>query len=103
MTYPPRAATPEGQAGLDALLSSPQHALVGTDFDGTLAPIVTEPRDARALPGAVPALTRLAGYPDPGAYVPMASTARLSGCWESGAATMLATYPVLEGVSFSTR
>ena len=60
MTRLPRASTPEGQAGLDALLSRPQHALVGTDFDGTLAPIVPEPRDARALPGAVPALTRLA-------------------------------------------
>ncbi len=60
MTDLPWTATPEGQAGLDALLGRPQHALVGTDFDGTLAPIVTEPRDARALPGAVPALTRLA-------------------------------------------
>jgi trehalose 6-phosphate phosphatase len=61
VTHLPRAATPEGQAGLDALLSRPRHALVGTDFDGTLAPIVPEPRDARALPGAVPALTGLAG------------------------------------------
>jgi trehalose 6-phosphate phosphatase len=56
----PRSATPEGQAGLDALLASPGRALIGTDFDGTLAPIVADPRDARALPGAVPALTRLA-------------------------------------------
>jgi trehalose 6-phosphate phosphatase len=56
----PRSATPEGQAGLDALLTSPRRALIGTDFDGTLAPIVTDPRDARALPGAVPALARLA-------------------------------------------
>ena len=60
MTNPPRAATPEGQAGLDALLSRPRQALVGTDFDGTLAPIVADPRAARPLPGAVPALRRLA-------------------------------------------
>ena len=60
MTRPPRAATPEGQAGLDALLSRPRQALIGTDFDGTLAPIVADPRAARALPGAVPALRRLA-------------------------------------------
>ncbi len=60
MTHPPRAATPAGQAGLDALLSRPRRALIGTDFDGTLAPIVADPRAARALPGAVPALTRLA-------------------------------------------
>jgi trehalose 6-phosphate phosphatase len=31
-----------------------------TDFDGTLAPIVTEPHAARPAPGAVPALNRLA-------------------------------------------
>jgi trehalose 6-phosphate phosphatase len=31
-----------------------------TDFDGTLAPIVTEPHAARPTPGAVPALNRLA-------------------------------------------
>ena len=59
MTHPPRAATPDGQAGLDALLSRPRQALIGTDFDGTLAPIVADPRAARALPGAVPVLTKL--------------------------------------------
>ena len=60
MTNLPRPATPEGQAGLDALLTSPRQALIGTDFDGTLSPIVADPRAARALPGAVPALRRLA-------------------------------------------
>jgi hypothetical protein len=60
VTHPPRAATPEGQAGLDALISRRRQALIGTDFDGTLAPIVADPRAARALPGAVPALQRLA-------------------------------------------
>ena len=54
------AATPEGQAGLDALLADPRHALIAADFDGTLSPIVARPADARAHPGAVPALTALA-------------------------------------------
>jgi len=57
----PRPATPEGRAGLGALLADPRHALVAADFDGTLAPIVARPADARPLPGAVPALTALAG------------------------------------------
>jgi trehalose 6-phosphate phosphatase len=57
---PPRTATPEGQAALDALLAGPRRALIATDFDGTLSPIVADPAEARALPGAVPALTRLA-------------------------------------------
>jgi len=60
VTHPPRSATPEGQAGLDALLASPWRALIATDFDGTLAPIVADPRAARSHPGAVPALRRLA-------------------------------------------
>jgi len=53
-------ATPEGRAGLGALLADPRHALVAADFDGTLSPIVARPADARAHPGAVPALTALA-------------------------------------------
>jgi len=55
-----RPGTPEGRAGLEALLARPRRALIATDFDGTLAPIVADPRAARALPGAVPALRRLA-------------------------------------------
>jgi trehalose 6-phosphate phosphatase len=56
----PRPATQAGQAGLDALLARPRQAILATDFDGTLAPIVADPRDVRPLPGAVPALRRLA-------------------------------------------
>jgi trehalose 6-phosphate phosphatase len=56
----PRPATPDGRAGLDALLSHPREALIGLDFDGTLAPIVADPRAARAHPDAVPVLARLA-------------------------------------------
>jgi len=60
MTHLPRSRTPEGQAGLSALLADPRQALIATDFDGTLAPIVPDPNAARAHPGAVPALARLA-------------------------------------------
>jgi trehalose 6-phosphate phosphatase len=61
MAIPLRSATPEGRAGLGALLAAPRHGLVATDFDGTLAPIVPDPSAARPLPGAVPALAALAG------------------------------------------
>jgi trehalose 6-phosphate phosphatase len=43
-----------------ALLSDPASALIAVDFDGTLAPIVARPEDARAAQGAVEVLTELA-------------------------------------------
>jgi trehalose 6-phosphate phosphatase len=52
--------TAEGKAGLDALLADPQRAVVALDFDGTLSPIVPDPDQARAHPGTVSALSRLA-------------------------------------------
>jgi trehalose 6-phosphate phosphatase len=55
----PSARTREGQAGLDAILADPGGALIASDFDGTLSPIVEDPADARACPGAVEALSRL--------------------------------------------
>jgi trehalose 6-phosphate phosphatase len=55
----PRSAA--GRAGLAALLAQPGEALIGLDFDGTLAPIVPEPAAARALPAATAALRRLSG------------------------------------------
>jgi trehalose 6-phosphate phosphatase len=45
---------------MTALLAEPRRAVVALDYDGTLAPIVTDPADARPLPGAVPALAALA-------------------------------------------
>jgi trehalose 6-phosphate phosphatase len=56
----PRPATPEGRAGLEALLADPASALIGSDFDGTLSPIVPEPEKAYAHPVAIAALRRLA-------------------------------------------
>ncbi|MFJ3985327.1 trehalose-phosphatase [Streptomyces fungicidicus] len=56
----PTPATRAGREGLEALLSRPGKALIGLDFDGTLAPIVPDPEQARAHPDAVPALAALA-------------------------------------------
>lgn len=56
----PRAGTEQGQAGLDAILADPAHALIASDFDGTLSPIVADPALASAAPGVADALTRLA-------------------------------------------
>lgn len=60
MTGLPEAATPAGRAGLAAILADPGVAVIGLDFDGTLAPITSDPDAAYAHPGAVPALQRLA-------------------------------------------
>ena len=62
----PEAAVPTpdsaaGRAGLAALLAEPGGALIGLDFDGTLAPIVPDPEQARAHPAIPGVLTRLAG------------------------------------------
>ncbi|RAJ39754.1 trehalose 6-phosphate phosphatase [Kitasatospora sp. SolWspMP-SS2h] len=52
--------TEAGRTGLAGLLADPKSAVVGLDFDGTLAPIVADPERARAHPGVVPALSALA-------------------------------------------
>ena len=52
--------TAPGQEGLAAVLAEPARAVIAIDFDGTLAPIVTRPGDARPAPGAVEALRALA-------------------------------------------
>ncbi len=56
----PEGTTPEGAAGLAAIVADPGHALIALDFDGTLAPIVAEPSAARPHPDVLPALERLA-------------------------------------------
>ncbi|MFI9246981.1 trehalose-phosphatase [Streptomyces sp. NPDC053086] len=56
----PTPQTHPGREGLAALLAQPRTALIGLDFDGTLAPIVPDPEQARAHPEAVPALAALA-------------------------------------------
>jgi trehalose 6-phosphate phosphatase len=56
----PTPRTDAGREGLAAIVSEPRRAAFAFDFDGTLAPIVADPDEARAHPGAVPALSRLA-------------------------------------------
>ncbi|WP_327662196.1 MULTISPECIES: trehalose-phosphatase [unclassified Streptomyces] len=56
--YAPR--TTAGRDGLNALLAHPRQGIVAIDFDGTLAPIVPDPDQARAHPDVVPALAALA-------------------------------------------
>jgi len=53
----------ELQRALDTVCRVPR-LLVTCDFDGTLAPIVSNPADARMLPDAATALTALAELPD---------------------------------------
>src|SRR5918911_5562736 len=62
-----------GRVGLDirselvqTLRADLAHALIASDFDGTLAPIVPNPADSRLVPGALEALAALA---DKGAQV----------------------------------
>ena len=57
----PVPRTPEGRAGLAAIRRDPARALIALDYDGTLAPIVADPRTARAQPGAASALRELSG------------------------------------------
>lgn len=56
----PEPVTAAGREGLAALLARPGKAVIALDFDGTLAAIVPDPEQARAHPGAVPALAALA-------------------------------------------
>ena len=55
----PEPSTEAGRAGLAALLAEPAGALLGLDFDGTLAPIVPDPDAARGHPDVPAVLTRL--------------------------------------------
>ncbi|MET9530958.1 trehalose-phosphatase [Streptomyces sp. NPDC006649] len=58
----PTPVTAAGREGLAAFLAAPRKAVVALDFDGTLADIVPDPEQARAHPGAVPALVALAPH-----------------------------------------
>ncbi|MDW8809444.1 trehalose-phosphatase [Streptomyces scabiei] len=56
----PTPVTQAGRDALDAILDRPGGTVIALDFDGTLAPIVPDPEQARAHPDAVAALGALA-------------------------------------------
>ncbi|MUL43254.1 trehalose-phosphatase [Streptomonospora sp. PA3] len=56
----PKPGSDAGAAALDRIVQRPADAVLSFDFDGTLAPIVSDPRDARAYPGVTAELARLA-------------------------------------------
>jgi trehalose 6-phosphate phosphatase len=58
----PESLSAAGLQALEAIINSPSDTLIATDFDGTLAPIVDDPGQAYADPGAVAALGRLGQY-----------------------------------------
>lgn len=55
VTFP----TDEGRVTTDAIIADPDASLICLDFDGTLAPIVPDPQDARPDPAAMKALEAL--------------------------------------------
>ncbi|MBB4934107.1 trehalose 6-phosphate phosphatase [Lipingzhangella halophila] len=55
----PQPRTDDGATALRCLLNAPSGAVLAFDFDGTLAPIVPDPRDARAHPRVIPELAAL--------------------------------------------
>ena len=91
----PRPATAEGQAGPDAVLADPARALIATDFDGTLAPIVADPAAATAAPGAAGVLARLAASVGTVAIItgrPAADAVALGGFADVAGLTVLGHY-----------
>lgn len=55
----PSPRTTAGSAALERIVAAPSSAVLAFDFDGTLAPVVPDPRDARAHPRVVALLRAL--------------------------------------------
>ncbi len=56
----PVLATTAGREGWEAIVADPAGAVIASDFDGTLSPLVEDPSRSRAEDGALDALARLA-------------------------------------------
>src|SRR3954451_7874230 len=56
----PVIQTTAGRDGWEAIVTDPATAVIASDFDGTLSPLVDDPARARAAEGALDALARLA-------------------------------------------
>ncbi|QNE20724.1 trehalose-phosphatase [Kribbella qitaiheensis] len=57
----PVLVTQAGRDGWEAIVKDPAGAVIASDFDGTLSPLVEDPAMSRAADGALDALARLAG------------------------------------------
>ncbi|HET6297373.1 MAG TPA: trehalose-phosphatase [Kribbella sp.] len=55
----PVLATAAGREGWEAIVNDPTGAVIASDFDGTLSPLVEDPAMSRAADGALDALARL--------------------------------------------
>lgn len=56
----PVIQTDAGREGWEAIVSDPASAVISTDFDGVLSPLVEDPALSRPVEGALDALARLA-------------------------------------------
>jgi trehalose 6-phosphate phosphatase len=56
----PTIQTDAGRAGWEAIVADPATAVISSDFDGVLSPLVEDPARARPVEGALDALARLA-------------------------------------------
>lgn len=56
----PVLVTAAGREGWEAIVADPASAVIASDFDGTLSPLVEDPSMSRAADGALDALARLA-------------------------------------------
>ncbi|HEY3556465.1 MAG TPA: trehalose-phosphatase [Kribbella sp.] len=56
----PVIQTEAGHEGWNAIVSDPASAVIATDFDGVLSPLVEDPARSRPVEGALDALARLA-------------------------------------------
>ncbi|MEV6267976.1 trehalose-phosphatase [Kribbella sp. NPDC051936] len=57
---PPVIQTEAGREGWEAIVSDPASAVISSDFDGVLSPLVEDPALSRPVEGALDALARLA-------------------------------------------
>ena len=56
----PTIQTDAGRDGWEAIIADPATAVISSDFDGVLSPLVEDPARARPIEGALDALARLA-------------------------------------------
>ncbi len=91
----PQPSTDAGRTALDAFLAAPERALAAFDFDGTLAPIVADPRTSAPYPGIVDVLADLAALIGSVAVVtgrPAETAVRLGGLDRVPGITVLGHY-----------